>query len=80
MKEKIVDFKSIMLSCKVIVKKLKKDNYKPDVIIAISRGGTVIGKVAEVLRTIIEGQCKDVFEYSIFGDSTGQTSIGDFSA
>jgi len=27
-----------------------------------------------------EQQGKDVFEYSIFGDASGQTKIGDFSA
>jgi len=32
-----------------------------------------------VKRYIDEQQGKDVFEYSIFGDSTEQTSIGDFS-
>lgn len=32
-----------------------------------------------VARYIAEQQGKDVFEYSIFGDPTGQTKIGDFS-
>ena len=32
-----------------------------------------------VKRYIMEQQGKDVFEYSIFGDATGQTKIGDFS-
>lgn len=32
-----------------------------------------------VQRYIEEQQGKDVFEYSIFGDATGQTKIGDFS-
>jgi putative transposase len=32
-----------------------------------------------VKRYILEQQGKDVFEYSIFGDITGQTKIGDFS-
>lgn len=32
-----------------------------------------------VKRYIMEQQGKDVFEYSIFGDSTGQTKMGDFS-
>jgi putative transposase len=32
-----------------------------------------------VARYIAEQQGKDVFEYSIFGDATGQTKIGDFS-
>lgn len=32
-----------------------------------------------VARYISEQQGKPVFEYSIFGDSTGQTKIGDFS-
>jgi len=31
-----------------------------------------------VRRYIEEQQGKDVFEYSIFGDSTGQSKIGDF--
>lgn len=32
-----------------------------------------------VKRYILEQEGKDVFEYSIFGDPTGQTKIGDFS-
>ena len=32
-----------------------------------------------VARYIAEQQGKDVFEYSIFGDTQGQTQIGDFS-
>ena len=32
-----------------------------------------------VRRYIQEQQGKDVFEYSVFGDVTGQTKIGDFS-
>ena len=32
-----------------------------------------------VKRYIEEQQGKDVFEYSIFGDASGQTKIGDFS-
>lgn len=30
-------------------------------------------------KNIEEQQGKDVFEYSIFGDSTGQSKIGDFA-
>ena len=33
----------------------------------------------QVKRYILEQEGKDVFEYSIFGDTTGQTKIGDFS-
>ena len=33
----------------------------------------------QVKRYILEQEGKDVFEYSIFGDHTGQTKIGDFS-
>ena len=32
-----------------------------------------------VKRYILEQDGKDVFEYSIFGDPTGQTKIGDFT-
>ena len=32
-----------------------------------------------VKRYILEQQGKDVFEYSIFSDSKGQTKIGDFT-
>jgi putative transposase len=32
-----------------------------------------------VKRYILEQEGKDVFEYSIFGDHTGQTKIGDFT-
>jgi putative transposase len=32
-----------------------------------------------VRRYILEQEGKDVFEYSIFGDQTGQTKIGDFT-
>ena len=32
-----------------------------------------------VKRYILEQEGKDVFEYSIFGDPTGQTKIGDFT-
>jgi len=32
-----------------------------------------------VARYIAEQQGKDVFEYSIFGDASGQTKIGDFT-
>ena len=33
-----------------------------------------------VKRYILEQEGKDVFEYSIYGDSSGQTKIGDFSS
>lgn len=33
----------------------------------------------DVKRYILEQDGKDVFEYSIFGDPTGQTKIGDFT-
>lgn len=39
----------------------------------------VVSEKDAVKRYILEQQGKDVFEYSIFGDSTGQTKIGDFS-
>jgi putative transposase len=32
-----------------------------------------------VKRYILEQQGKDVFEYNIYGDSTGRTKIGDFT-
>lgn len=40
-----------------------------------------VGHVSQeaVARYIAEQQGKDVFEYSIFGDASGQTKIGDFS-
>ena len=36
-------------------------------------------EISDVKRYIDEQQGKDVFEYSIFGDTQSQTKIGDFS-
>jgi len=40
-----LSWNEIKKGCKDLVKQLTKDDFKPDVIISISRGGTVIGTI-----------------------------------
>jgi len=45
MKTKKISWKQIEIGCKSLVSQIQKFGFKPDVIIAISRGGTVIGTI-----------------------------------
>jgi len=66
------ELKHLGWNTRKVYKSLWADGYY------VGSAGHVIQE--SVKRYILEQQGKDIFDYNIFNDPTGQTKIGDFNA